>query len=152
MWSFWFQAQIYIQWWGQSDANAFVTLDALISMALLFHFQAYVTVIKFCLRSWQVSWYLSLKQFWKCCLRQKSHGWIQSLLRKLSNLRVCLHAAIVGSLGPAPLGALGLSNLIYFFCTVFFSFLLVVTTPKVANAVAVGDRDQVSWSNLFTLY
>ena len=51
-------------------------------------------------------------------------------------------AAIVGRLGPAPLGAVGLSNLVFFFCTVFFSFLLVVTTPRVANAVAGGDSNQ----------
>ena len=53
-------------------------------------------------------------------------------------------AAIVGRLGPAPLGAVGLSNLVFFFCTVFFSFLLVVTTPRVANAVAGGDSNKAN--------
>jgi len=38
-----------------------------------------------------------------------------------------------------PLGAVGLSNLVHFFATVFFSFLLVVTTPRVADALAVND-------------
>ena len=48
-------------------------------------------------------------------------------------------AAIVGRLGLVPLGAVGLSNLVHFFATVFFSFLLVVTTPRVADALAVSD-------------
>lgn len=53
---------------------------------------------------------------------------------------VCaVRAAIVGRLGLVPLGAVGLSNLVHFFATVFFSFLLVVTTPRVADALAVSD-------------
>ena len=48
--------------------------------------------------------------------------------------------AFVGRLGTIPLAALGLSNLVYFFSTVLFSFLLVVTTPAVAAAEAAGDR------------
>lgn len=51
-------------------------------------------------------------------------------------------AAIVGRLGLVPLGAVGLSNLVHFFATVFFSFLLVVTTPRVADALAVRDARQ----------
>lgn len=50
---------------------------------------------------------------------------------------------IVGRLGMHQLGAVGLSNMVFFFVTVFFSFLLVVTTPRVADALAVDDRAQV---------
>ena len=49
-------------------------------------------------------------------------------------------ALVGGRLGTAALAALGLSNLVYFFATVLFSFLLVVTTPAVAAAEAKGDR------------
>ena len=54
-----------------------------------------------------------------------------------------LCSAIVGRLGTVPLGAVGLSNLVYFFATVVFSFLLVVTTPRVAAAVAQDDPKEV---------
>lgn len=50
----------------------------------------------------------------------------------------------MGRLGTVPLGAVGLSNLVYFFTTVVFSFLLVVTTPRVAAAVAQDDLKEVS--------
>lgn len=50
---------------------------------------------------------------------------------------------IVGRLGMHQLGAVGLSNMVFFFVTVFFSFLLVVTTPRVADALALDDRAQV---------
>lgn len=61
-------------------------------------------------------------------------------------------AAIVGRLGLVPLGAVGLSNLVHFFATVFFSFLLVVTTPRVADALAVNDarkarRFDLTWTS-----
>ncbi len=52
-------------------------------------------------------------------------------------------AVIVGRLGMHQLGAVGLSNMVFFFVTVFFSFLLVVTTPRVADALAVDDRARV---------
>lgn len=65
-----------------------------------------------------------------------------SLFLSVSISIISSPAAIVGRLGPEPLGAVGLSNLLFFFCTVFFSFLLVVTTPRVANALASGDKDQ----------
>lgn len=52
--------------------------------------------------------------------------------------------AIVGTLGTVPLGAVGLSNLIFFFTTVLFSFLLAVVTPRVAQAAATGDQAQGS--------
>lgn len=45
----------------------------------------------------------------------------------------------MGRLGLVPLGAVGLSNLVHFFATVFFSSLLVVTTPRVADALAASD-------------
>ena len=56
---------------------------------------------------------------------------------------------IVGRLGMHQLGAVGLSNMVFFFVTVFFSFLLVVTTPRVADALAVDDRSQVQASKCF---
>ena len=56
----------------------------------------------------------------------------------------CLPAAIVGRLGTIPLGAVGLSNLLFFFCTVFFGFLQVVATPQVANAVAQDNMKKVT--------
>ncbi|KAK9865997.1 hypothetical protein WJX84_009925 [Apatococcus fuscideae] len=57
-----------------------------------------------------------------------------------------IDTAIVGRLGTVPLGAVGLSNLVYFFTTVIFSFLLVVTTPRVAAAVAQNDSREASVS------
>ena len=59
-------------------------------------------------------------------------------------LKLLCPAAIVGRLGAAPLGAVGLSNLVFFFCQAFFGFLLIVTTPRVANAVAGGDKAEVA--------
>lgn len=53
------------------------------------------------------------------------------------------NAGIVGRLGTLPLAAVGISNLLFFFCTVFFSFLLVATTPRVASSVANNDLEQV---------
>lgn len=53
-----------------------------------------------------------------------------------------LVAVIVGRLGMHQLGAVGLSNMVFFFVTVFFSFMLVVTTPKVADALAANDSQQ----------
>ena len=50
---------------------------------------------------------------------------------------------IVGRLGMHQLGAVGLSNMVFFFVTVFFSFLLVVTTPRVADALALNNRREV---------
>lgn len=52
-------------------------------------------------------------------------------------------AVIVGRLGMHQLGAVGLSNMVFFFVTVFFSFLLVVTTPRVADALALNNRREV---------
>lgn len=55
-------------------------------------------------------------------------------------MQVADTAIVGGRLGVASLAALGLSNVVYFFSTAVFSFLLVVTTPAVAAAEAKGDR------------
>jgi len=55
-------------------------------------------------------------------------------------MQVADTAIVGGRLGVASLAALGLSNVVYFFSTAVFSFLLVVTTPAVAAAEARGDR------------
>lgn len=52
-------------------------------------------------------------------------------------------AAFVGRLGAAQLGAVGLSSIIFNFCGMIFNFLVVVTTPTVAAAVAQGDFERV---------
>ncbi len=54
-----------------------------------------------------------------------------------------MHAAIIGRLGTAPLGAVGLSTLLFMFSNLFFNFLTVVTTSAVANAAADGDTSEV---------
>ena len=61
-----------------------------------------------------------------------------------TDAHLCVDIAIVGRLGTLPLAAVGLSNLLFFFCTIFFSFLLVVTTPKVASAVANNKAQEVT--------
>lgn len=79
------------------------------------------------------------------CLRQPCHTRLHgSLLGHTADPFVShCHAVIVGQLGMVALGAVGLSNLVFFFVTVFFSFLLVVTVPAVADALALGDRPRV---------
>lgn len=52
-------------------------------------------------------------------------------------------AALVGRLGSAQLAAVGLSGIIMIFAAVVFNFLLFITTPTVAAAVAQGDRAKV---------
>ena len=52
-------------------------------------------------------------------------------------------AAIVGRLGTASLGAVGLSTLLFVFSNLFFNFLTVVTTSNVAGAFAVNDEQEV---------
>lgn len=56
---------------------------------------------------------------------------------------MCLLAAIVGRLGTAPLGAVGLSTLVFNFSNFLFSFLMTVTTPRVAAAAARDNRREV---------
>ncbi|DBB10527.1 TPA: hypothetical protein ACH3X3_002065 [Trebouxia sp. C0006] len=69
----------------------------------------------------------------------------------LDPVMILVDTAIVGRLGTLPLAAVGLSNLLFFFCTVFFSFLLVVTTPRVASAVANQDLEEASLTTAHTL-
>ncbi len=52
-------------------------------------------------------------------------------------------AALVGTLGSGPLAAVGLSSALFNFSNFLFSFLMVVTTPKVASAVARSKLDEV---------
>lgn len=52
-------------------------------------------------------------------------------------------AALVGRLGSGPLAAVGLSSALFNFSNFLFSFLMVVTTPKVASAVARNKLDEV---------
>ena len=59
-------------------------------------------------------------------------------------MQVADTAIVGGRLGVASLAALGLSNVVYFFSTAVFSFLLIVTTPAVATAEARGDRQASS--------
>ena len=56
-----------------------------------------------------------------------------------------LPAAIIGRLGTAPLGAVGLSTLIFVFSNLFFNFLTVCTTSSVATAAAEKDTAEVRW-------
>lgn len=70
------------------------------------------------------------------CLRcNNSHARVLSLL-----------AAIIGRLGTAPLGAVGLSTLIFVFSNLFFNFLTVCTTSSVATAAAEKDTAEVRLS------
>ncbi len=52
-------------------------------------------------------------------------------------------AALVGKLGSGPLAAVGLSSALFNFSNFLSSFLMVVTTPKVASAVARNKLDEV---------
>ena len=54
-----------------------------------------------------------------------------------------MFAALVGRLGAAELGAVGLSSLIFNLSNFLFNFLLIVTTPKIAAAVARSDTETV---------
>ncbi|CAL8469109.1 g8650 [Coccomyxa elongata] len=63
-----------------------------------------------------------------------------------------IDTVIVGRLGMHQLGAVGLSNMVFFFVTVFFSFLLVVTTPRVADALALNNRRQASTASIHNLW
>ncbi|KAK9908576.1 hypothetical protein WJX75_009869 [Coccomyxa subellipsoidea] len=63
-----------------------------------------------------------------------------------------IDTVIVGRLGMHQLGAVGLSNMVFFFVTVFFSFLLVVTTPRVADALALNNRREASTAAIHNLW
>lgn len=60
------------------------------------------------------------------------------------DLNFVLSAAIIGRLGTGPLGAVGLSTLLFMFSNLFFNFLTVVTTSAVANAAAEDDTEEVN--------
>lgn len=60
-----------------------------------------------------------------------------------SNHSDIVPAALVGRLGAAELGAVGLSSLIFNLSNFLFNFLLIVTTPKIAAAVARSDTEAV---------
>lgn len=51
---------------------------------------------------------------------------------------------MVGHLGTQQLGAVSLGSLAISFATFLFSFLLFLTTPRVAAAMVSGDRARVS--------
>ena len=55
-----------------------------------------------------------------------------------------MHAALVGRLGAAQLAGVGLATIMFTFCGMLFNFLVVVTTPQVAAAIAKGDRRKAS--------
>ena len=61
-------------------------------------------------------------------------------------LRVWLCSALVGQLGTAPLAGVGVSTMPVIFGSVIFNFLLFVTTPAVARAVAKKDFEEVRLS------
>ncbi|KAK9829665.1 hypothetical protein WJX72_007217 [[Myrmecia] bisecta] len=52
--------------------------------------------------------------------------------------------ALVGRLGAPQLASMGLSSVIFAFSNVLFSFLMVLTTPKIARAVAQNKLSQAS--------
>lgn len=62
----------------------------------------------------------------------------------LDPLLGAVDTAIVGRLGAAALGAVGISNTIMNFTTMCFKFLSVVTTPAVASAIAQKDSRAAS--------
>lgn len=64
----------------------------------------------------------------------------------LDAVMLLIDTAIIGRLGTGPLGAVGLSTLLFMFGNLFFNFLTVVTTSAVANAAAEEDTEEVSKS------
>lgn len=55
----------------------------------------------------------------------------------------CCAAALVGQLGTAQLSAVSVGSLAVALCPLLFSFLVVLTTPEVAEALGRGDADKV---------
>jgi len=62
-------------------------------------------------------------------------------------LSACWSSALVGQLGTQQLGAVSVGSLSVSFCTFLFSFLLFLTTPEIAGAVATKDPDKVISDN-----
>ena len=62
----------------------------------------------------------------------------------LFNFNSCI-LALVGQLGTQQLGAVSVGSLSVSFCTFLFSFLLFLTTPEIAGAVAMKDKEKVSY-------
>lgn len=65
-------------------------------------------------------------------------------LLRLSVCPSCLCAAVLGHLGTQQLGAVSLASLATSLATYIFSFLVFLTTPRIAAAHAHGDSKQVS--------
>ena len=62
----------------------------------------------------------------------------------LDPLMSLVDTSLVGRLGTEPLAAVGLSSIMFTFFAILFNFLIFVTTPAVARAVAAGDRREAS--------
>lgn len=56
----------------------------------------------------------------------------------------CVHAAFLGHLGTQQLGAVSLASLAVSLSTYVFSFLVFLTTPRIAAAHANGDSKAVA--------
>lgn len=77
-------------------------------------------------------------------LPDKSFAHKQVIRVEISRVTCGVCPAFVGRLGAAQLGAVGLSTIMFNFCGMLFNFLVVVTTPLVAAAVAQNDFEKVS--------
>jgi putative MATE family efflux protein len=62
----------------------------------------------------------------------------------LDPLMSLVDTGLVGRLGTEPLAAVGLSSIMFTFFAILFNFLIFVTTPAVARAMAAGDRAEAS--------
>jgi len=62
----------------------------------------------------------------------------------LDPLMSLVDTGLVGRLGTEPLAAVGLSSIMFTFFAILFNFLIFVTTPAVARAIAAGDRREAS--------
>jgi Na+-driven multidrug efflux pump len=62
----------------------------------------------------------------------------------LDPLMSLVDTGLVGRLGTEPLAAVGLSSIMFTFFAILFNFLIFVTTPAVARAMAAGDREEAS--------
>jgi len=62
----------------------------------------------------------------------------------LDPLMSLVDTGLVGRLGTEPLAAVGLSSIMFTFFAILFNFLIFVTTPAVARAMAAGDKREAS--------